>query len=854
MTSSRSRPPPPPGRRAKRALSALACVALVLVVAGCVTDPATSVSGTGATLNGRFNPLNAPAVGYFEYGTTTAYGSETSPRVELGSGADLVALSKRVTGLAPSTTYHFRACQIREGAKFCGADRTFRTASDKLPAGFEEVIAFEGLSNPTALRFAADGRIFVAERSGLIKVFDGLDDPTAAVFADLRTQVHAFWDRGLLGLALDPSFPSKPFVYVAYSHDAPIGGTAPRWGVAGASSDGCPSPPGPTADGCVISGRVSRLIADGETPGVPEQVLVEDWCQQFPSHSIGSLAFAPDGSLYASGGDGASFNAVDYGQFGSPRNPCADPPGEPGDALTPPSAEGGALRSQDLRSAADPAGLAGTIIRIDPETGEGVPGNPGAASADRNVRRIVAQGLRNPMRITARPGTNEIWVGDVGWNDVEEVNRVTSPTDGVVDNFGWPCFEGPGRQGGYDAANLSLCEALYTSGTHSPPYFSYRHADAVIPGEECGVGSSSITGVAFGFYGGGPYPAAYDGALFFADYTRNCIWMLPSGAGTLPSPAAKAKFLERARSPVDLQVSPNGELFYVDFNGGTIRRIVYSAGNRPPVAVAAADKTTGSLPLTVQFDGSTSDDPDSSAALSFAWDLDGDGQYDDSTAERPSFTYTEAGTYTVRLRVTDGGGASASDAVAISAGNTRPTATISSPSPGLSWKVGDTISFAGSASDEQQGTLPPSALSFALTLRHCPSTCHSHPVASWPASAEGSFVAPDHEYPSHLELSLTATDAGGLSDTQTVRLDPRTVSVTMRSSPTGLSLALGASAGPTPYTRSLIEGSTTTVAAASPQTLAGSPFVFGSWSDGGAQSHTVTVDSDRDFTATFAPP
>ena len=83
-----------------------------------------------------------------------------------------------------------------------------------------------------------------------------------------------------------------------------------------------------------------------------EQVLIEDWCQQYPSHSVGSLDFGPDGALYVSGGDGASFNFVDYGQDGSPLNPCGDPPGGIGGALTPPSAEGGALRSQDLRTPA----------------------------------------------------------------------------------------------------------------------------------------------------------------------------------------------------------------------------------------------------------------------------------------------------------------------------------------------------------------------------------------------------------------------------------------------------------------------------------------------------------------------
>ncbi len=72
--------------------------------------------------------------------------------------------------------------------------------------------------------------------------------------------------------------------------------------------------------------------------------------------------------------------------------------------------------------------------------------------------------------------------------------------------------------------------------------------------------------------------------------------------------------------------------------------------------------------------------------------------------------------------------------------------------------------------------------------------------------------------------------------------------------PAGLSLALGPSAGPAPFTRSLIEGSTTTIAAPSPQNLAGTPFVFGFWSDGGAQSHTVTVEGDREYTATYSSP
>ena len=152
-----------------------------------------------------------------------------------------------------------------------------------LPAGFTDTAAFTGLVNPTVVQFSPDGRVFVAEKSGLIKVFDNLSDTTASVFADLRTQVHNFWDRGLLGMALAPSFPSDPYVYVLYSRDAVIGGTAPRWGQADVSSDGCPNPPGATADGCVISGRLSRLQAAGNVMTGTEQVLIDDWCQQYPS-------------------------------------------------------------------------------------------------------------------------------------------------------------------------------------------------------------------------------------------------------------------------------------------------------------------------------------------------------------------------------------------------------------------------------------------------------------------------------------------------------------------------------------------------------------------------------------------
>ncbi len=239
-----------------------------------------------------------------------------------------------------------------------------------------------------------------------------------------------------------------------------------------------------------------------------EQVLIEGWFQQFPSHSVGSLAFGNDGALYVSGGDGASFYFTDYGQKGIPLNPGGDPPVAVGGVQTPPTAEGGALRSQDLRTSGDPVGLNGAILRVDPATGAAMAGNPLAANPDPNARRIIAYGLRNPFRMTFRPGTEEIWIGDVGYHTWEEIDRIASSTNSTVENFGWPCYEGSAKQSAYDAAGLNICENLYAApGTVTAPYFKYAQLQDVVPGETCPNGSSSISAIAF--YNGSSYPASY---------------------------------------------------------------------------------------------------------------------------------------------------------------------------------------------------------------------------------------------------------------------------------------------------------------------------------------------------------
>ena len=485
------------------------------------------------------------------------------------------------------------------------------TAATQLPSGFRESAAIEDLYLPTAVRFAPppDGRVFVAEKSGVIKAYDGLSDPWPETVADLRREVYSYWDRGLLGLALDPGFAVNGYIYVLYARNALPDGTAPAWPSSDAegTNDECPDPPSIFRDGCPGTGRLSRLQVDPVTGTAGEEtVLIEDWCQQFNTHSVGALAFGPDGALYASGGEGADANGMDWGQHGgalgdsrAPRNPCGDPPGGVGAALAPPTAEGGSLRSQDVRTPGDPAGLSGTLVRI---------GNPRAERAD-IAPRIVAHGLRNPFRFAVRPGTSDVWLGDVGWGSWEEIDRVPDAAGASLENFGWPCYEGADRQGGWDAANLDLCERLYAEGAGAvtPPSFRYEHGKAAVEGDGCETGNgSSISGLAF--YAGGAYPSRYDGALFFADYARSCIWAMAAGPDGLPDPARVSGFASGALGPVDVQAGPGGDIFYVDILGGSVRQMEYFEGNQPPQARLTADPTSGRAPQKVTPDGGASCD------------------------------------------------------------------------------------------------------------------------------------------------------------------------------------------------------------------------------------------------------
>ena len=253
------------------------------------------------------------------------------------------------------------------------------------------------------------------------------------------------------------------------------------------------------------------------------------------------------------------------------------------------------------------------MLRLDPATGAAAAGNPLGRRPTPNARRIVAYGLRNPFRLTFRPGHQR---------DLDRRRRLEhlggdqpgrQPDRRASTNFGWPCYEGNARQPGYDGANLTICENLYAAQpAQTPRRTSPTTTPAkVVAGEACPTGSSSSTGVAF--Y---PTPAAPTRPRTTARSSspttrRRCIWaMLPAAPGGLPDPANLQTFAAGAASPVDLAIGPGGDLYYADLAAAR------SAGSATTPATSRrspsidATPTSGAAPLTVTFNGAGSTDPD----------------------------------------------------------------------------------------------------------------------------------------------------------------------------------------------------------------------------------------------------
>lgn len=653
-----------------------------------------------------------------------------------------------------------------------------------LPGGFSDEIFISGLELPTTFVSLPDGRFLITEKAGVVRVYEnGALLPTPML--DIRDRVNSAHDRGLMSLAVDPEFAANGFIYLLYTYDddawddlEPKVGRLARYTVVGNTAS-------PTSEVILLGTHVAPSCNDlpAGTDCIPSDS---------PSHSIGHLEFAPDGTLFVTLGDGAGFTAVDDD----------------------------ALRAQDLDS------LAGKLLHIT-RFGEGLPTNPFYTGEPRaNRSKVFSYGLRNPYRFRLRPETGRPYLGDVGWVQYEELNVATPGA-----NFGWPCYEGPETQEGY--ASKPICQALYARGPSAvkqPLYFWHHNG-----------GSACVT--AGFFYTGTDYPSAWWGAYFFGDYAQNWLSSLRVDENDNLIPGSVTFFAD-VHAPAAIRPGPGGELYYVSITEGQVRRVRYTVGNTPPTVVASAAPSNGYAPLSVRFSSAGTGDPDGDL-LDYSWDF-GDGT--GSNLAHPEHTYTANGDYTARLTVNDRRGGTGSASVLIVVGDLAPDVTITSPTHGSAFEVGDVITYSGEALDAEDGRIPDDRLSWTLTLHHCSQgMCHSHPYSS-STGARGSLLIPDHGDEFYFDLTLSASDSRGLTSRRTVSIHPRTVQLTLETFPPGLQVLLNGQSGTAPLTRTVVVGSRNTVSAPSPQ----EPYEFQRWSDGGAQEHQVEAgETSATYTATF---
>jgi uncharacterized repeat protein (TIGR02543 family) len=262
----------------------------------------------------------------------------------------------------------------------------------ELPDGFTHQLVISGLDEPVGIAFLPDGRLLVVERASarirlVVEGTLGYMDPMCVV--DSVTSVEG--ERGLLGIAVDPQWPQRPFVYVYYTA---LGGTIrlSRFEVGGNLIDG--------SSGILWIDPASRYDV---LRGIPDM---------YEYHNAGTLRFGTDGMLYVSIGD-----------------------------------DGQACTAQDSTA------LRGVLLRIDVShlpTGNGgppsraslvPPDNPWASSPNVDKRMVWAMGFRNPFRFHIDPVNGAAFVADVGFETYEEVDQVTRGSG--VQNYGWPYFEGP---------------------------------------------------------------------------------------------------------------------------------------------------------------------------------------------------------------------------------------------------------------------------------------------------------------------------------------------------------------------------------------------------------------------------
>ncbi|HMO27493.1 MAG TPA: PQQ-dependent sugar dehydrogenase, partial [Tepidisphaeraceae bacterium] len=374
----------------------------------------------------------------------------------------------------------------------------------------------------------------------------------------------------------------------------------------------------------------------------------------------------------------------------------------------------------------------GKMLRVNPDGT--IPTDNPFYNTNTGINRTVwSLGLRNPYTFAVHPDNGRMFINDVGQNTWEEINE-----GAVGANYGWPTTEG------------DFNPATYPNFTR--PLYSYQHIG----------GGRAIAGAAFYTPDFMQFPASYAGAYFFGDYVNGNIWTINPDAP--PASGAAPVFATGAGTLVDIDVAPDGSVYYLQRNTSTtgqLGRIQYTANLAPTISTHPQSQTVSAgqpVTFSVQANGVP--------ALQYQWQRNNQN-INGATGSSYTISAAQLGDSgaTFRVIVTNAYGSATSNPATLTVtANQPPVPTIVSPAAGATFGGGQSFHFSGSATAPEDGVLPASSLSWKVEYITGEVV---RPFIEPQTGNSGSFVIPtvtpftdiDVKY----RITLTATDSQGIA-------------------------------------------------------------------------------------------
>ncbi len=558
---------------------------------------------------------------------------------------------------------------------------------------FERTTIAGDLVQPMELDIAPDGRIFLIELGGIVKL---IDPQSGQVDVVGKLDVTTAQENGLIGLALDPNFSNTGWVYLQYSPPDFSGQYISRFTF---------------HDNQLDLASEKRLFAYEEQR--------RECC-----HHAGSLEFGPDGNLYVGTGDNT--NPFNDSQGYAPIDEREDR--SPWDAQ---------------RSAGNTKSYNGKVLRIRPEPDGtySIPdGNLFPKDGSIGHPEIYVMGCRNPWRINIDQKTGYLYWGDVGPDAGSDNERGPRGYDEInqaraAGNFGWPYFIGDnfayskvnfvtGEIGPKHDPKMPRNESVNNTGSiELPPANAamiYYPSAASAEFPELGSGGrTACAGPVYDFHADSTsatkFPDAYDRTLFAFEWSRSKVYAVhldeDSHVERIEPFLPEMSFSR----PIDIQFDANGSLVMIEYGetwgvnpDARLVRIDYVRGNRSPIAMATATNDMGREPLRVELNGDRSFDKDGDA-LSYKWSITRTNSPDVTAREiattaNASVEITEPGVYAMTLEVRDPAGAAGVTSLPVIVGNQRPTVEFVEPLDGDFYTPGEPIRYSVIVRDLEDGT------------------------------------------------------------------------------------------------------------------------------------------------------